>query len=109
MPKTFEIPVDDLSGGETYTINPLAVTFLRSQQVRVAEHTGHEFPDDTLCPIQHPENADKPDRLECAWSAPREMTEVCFVNTVGPQSAVTTPLEKRQVKNLLDEALRYNI
>jgi len=110
VPKTFDLPVSATATNDAiYVVNPLAVTFLRPQYVRSAVHVGHEFDDDALCPIQHPENADLPDRLECGWGEAVEVTEVCFVNTVGPQSSVTTPLSMREVRNLLDEAMRYTI
>lgn len=108
MPKTFELPVST-TDDTRYVVNPLNVTFLRSQQMRSAQHVDHQFDDDRMCPLQHPENADKPDRLDCGWSEVVEVTEVCFVNTVGPQSSITTPLPVREVRNLLDEALRYNL
>jgi hypothetical protein len=104
MPKTFEVPT---TYGEKLTINPLNVTFLRTQQVKVAIHDPECFEGNPDCRVQAPGVTGLPDAT-CGWSEPQEATEICFVNTVGPQSAVTSTMEKREVANLLDEALRYD-
>lgn len=108
MPKTFDVPVVHGNAGDVYTIQPFAVTFIRPQQFKRALHETGCHNGNDRCRIQHPENAVKHSMM-CAWSAAEDVTEICFVNTVGPQSSVTTALTPKQVKDLLDEAVRYNL
>lgn len=105
MPKSFAVPVRD----SEYIVNPTGVTFLRPKQLRVAEHDSECSQGEPACVLQFPENAQLPDRLTCFWSAPVDATEICFINTISAESSVITPLSIRDVRNLFDEAIRYNI
>ncbi len=107
MAKTFDVPV--FHSDEPYTIQPFAVAFVRSKEVRTAYHDEACHSAWEECSVQNPDRARRglPD-MRCGWHPPQMATEICFVNTTGAESSVITPLERRVVKNLLDEAVRYD-
>lgn len=107
MPKTFDVVAVH---GQEFTINPLNVAFIRAIVIRRAEHadTCNGDPANPNCRVARPDLGHLPD-MTCGYSADVPATEICFNNTTGQQSAVQVAVEKREIKNLLDEALRYNI
>lgn len=97
--KSFQVTTDY----GVVVINPTNVTFLREQQVPIDRHAEECYGDNPRCPLQAIYKVSLGSPLVCERTY-EVRTEVAFVNTIGPQSALHTKEALGKVQLDLDRA-----